>query len=222
MRNPVARKLIAKELYLNRGLMGVAFIGGLVSLGISCLGRISFGIGSITFLTTIVAYGVVLPMLSIATERKEKSVIFALSLPISRAEYLRSKIVGVTLSFLIPWAVLLAAALAVIEATVIPDGMILLTVLLMGFLLMNFCIIVCALMTIKSEGAMTLLIIVTNVSVTFFLVGIANLTSVGPASARDVVVWDTTALAILGCEAAVIAAVILISSWINGREPDLV
>ncbi len=222
MNNPVARKLIAKELYLNRGLIGAAFLGGLVSIGISALGRIPFAIGSITYLTTVVAFGVVLAMFSIATERKEKSVIFVLSLPISRAEYLRSKLAGVALSFLIPWAVLLVVAVAVIRATPIPDGAILLTVLLMGFLLMNFSVIVCVLMMVKNEAVMTLLIIVTNVSVTFFLVGISNLTSVGPAMARDVLVWDATARIILGCEAAVIAAAFLISSWINGREPDII
>ena len=220
--NPVVRKLIAKELYLYRWLIAVTVFSGLVCLGVSCLGRISFGIGSIMFLTVVVAYGCVLPMFSITSDRKEKSVVFVLSLPISRADYRRSKMAGVLLSFLIPWCVLLAAAVVVIKASLIPDGMILLTVLLMGLVLTNFCLIVSVLMVTASETFTILLILCTNVSVTFFIVGLTNLTSIGPASARQTLVWDTAALTVLGCEAAAIVVLTFISVWTSGREPDIV
>ena len=42
-----------------------------------------FNIGMLIWLTTIVAFGVVLAMLGIATERKDRALQFVLSLPLS-------------------------------------------------------------------------------------------------------------------------------------------
>ncbi len=39
------------------------------------------------FLTVLIAYGVILPMYTIAGERKERTRLFVLSLPVSRGEY---------------------------------------------------------------------------------------------------------------------------------------
>ena len=222
MIGPVSRKLIAKELYINRLFIWFALIAGLLCLAVSWTSRIAFAIGGIGFITIVIAYAVVLAMVSIATERKEKSIIFVMSLPISRAEYVRAKSLGVLLSFLVPWAVLLVSAVVVIKATLIPDGMILLTVLFMGFVLADFCVLVVALMYAKSELVMIPIVIIVNVSVTFFLTGVMNLTSVGPAAARDAVAWDTTVLSILGGEAALMSIAILVFAWLNRRDPDIV
>ena len=222
MIGPVSRKLIAKELYINRLFIWFALIAGLLCLAVSWTSRIAFAIGGIGFITIVIAYAVVLAMVSIATERKEKSVVFVMSLPISRAQYMRAKSLGVLLSFLVPWTVLLVAAVAVIKATLIPDGMILLTVLFMGFVLADFCILVVALTYAKSELVMIPIVILVNISVTFFVTGVMNLTNVGPAAGRNVLVWDTTALTILGGEAALMAIAFLVFAWMNRRDPDIV
>jgi ABC-2 type transport system permease protein len=222
MSNPVVGKLIAKELSLNRLFMAGATFAGLVALAICMLGRVAFGVGAIVFLTALIAYSVTLPMFAVAGERKEKTRLFVLSLPISRGEYIWSKVVGVSLSFLAPWVVLLIAAMALILATPIPDGMVVYTTLVMMFALTDFCVIVCAAMLVTSEAAQAVVIIFMNMSVTFFIVGMGALTSVGPDSGKDVIHWSTTALTILGSECAVVLAVFVVLLWVSGREPEIV
>ena len=58
------------------------------------------------WLTTIVAFGVVLAMIAIANERKERTLQFVLSLPLSHGDYVRIKVIGLLLCFLVPWFVL--------------------------------------------------------------------------------------------------------------------
>ena len=222
MSNPMIGKLIRKELALNRFFIVGALFAGLVSLAIGLIGRLAFGVGAIMFLTVVIAYAVILPMFTIVNERKEKSRLFVLSLPVSRGDYLVAKVIGVTVSFLIPWSVLLAAALAVILASPVPDGMLVYTTLIMLFAFADFCVIACAATLIDKEGLMALVIICMNMSVTFFIVGLGSLTSIGPDITRNVVNWSPAALTILGSEVPAIVAAFLILFWIAGREPEVV
>jgi ABC-2 type transport system permease protein len=222
MSNPVVGKLIAKELSLNRLFMAGVSFAGLVALAICMLGRVAFGIGAIMFLTALIAYAVILPMFAIAGERKEKTRLFVLSLPISRGEYIWSKVVGVSLSFLVPWAVLFAVAMALILTTPIPDGMVVYSTLVLMFALTDFCVIVCAALIVTSEAAQAVVIIFMNMSVTFFIIGMGALTSIGPDSGKDVVHWSPAALTILSAEGAVVLAVFVVLRWVSGREPEIV
>ena len=222
MSTSLVGKLIAKELSLNRTFMAIGLIGGLVSLAICMTGKIGAAAGGIMFLTVLIAYGVILPMYAIGGERKEKTRLFVLSLPVSRGEYIQAKVVGVTLSFLGPWAVLLIAALTLILTTRIPDGMVVFVTLLMMFALADFCVIACASMLIVGEGAMAVVIVFMNMSVTFFMVGITNLTRIGKDMSVDVMDWSSPALPLLGAELAVMVVAFVVLFWVAGREPEII
>ncbi len=221
MSNPMVGKLIGKELALNRLFMVGATFAGLLSLGICLLGKVAFAVGGIMFITVLIAYAVTLPMFTIVGERKERSRLFVLSLPISRGEYVLAKVLGVLFTFLVPWAVLLVLALALILATPILDGMVIFTLLLMMFALTDFCVIACASMLVEGEGAMAVVIIFMNMSVTFFIVGISSLTRIGKDMSVDVVNWSPPAITILGAEIAVVVLAFIILFWIAGREPEV-
>ena len=222
MSNPMVGKLIGKELALNRMFMVGATFAGLLSLGICLLGKVAFAVGGIMFITALIAYAVTLPMFAIVGERKERTRLFVLSLPISRGEYVLAKVLGVLFTFLVPWAVLLVLALALILVTPIPDGMVVFTLLLMMFALTDFCVIACAAMLVEGEGPMAVVIIFMNMSVTFFIVGISSLTRIGKDMSVDVVNWSAPALPILSAEIAVVVLAFVILFWIAGREPEVV
>lgn len=222
MSNPLVRTLIRKELFMNRLFMGGVMVAGLLSMGLCLLGRVGFGAGGIMFITALIAYAVTLPIFSVAGERKEKTRLFVLSLPLSRGEYVWSKVIGVALSFLAPWVLLLVLTLSLILATPIPDGMVVYATLVMMFALADFCVIVCASMLVASEAAQAIVIIFMNMSVTFFIIGMGTLTRIGPDSTVDAINWSTTAFAILGGELTVVLAAFVTVFWIAGREPEIV
>ncbi len=71
-----------------------------------------------------------------------------------------------------------------------PDGLVVFTTLLMFFALADFSVIACASMLIASEAVMAMVIIVTNMSVTFFMVGITSLTRIGKDMRGDGIDWS--------------------------------
>ena len=77
--NIVTRKLIAKEFHVNRWIVGGASAGGVLSILVAALGKTGFSIGSLMWITTIIANGVILALYGVMNERKERSMLFVLS-----------------------------------------------------------------------------------------------------------------------------------------------
>ena len=55
--NIVTRKLVAKELYVNRWFIAGGALSGVASILIATLGKTGFNVGALTWLTTIIAAG---------------------------------------------------------------------------------------------------------------------------------------------------------------------
>ena len=101
-----------------------------------------FNVGMLIWLTTIIAFGVTLAMLSIASERKDRALQFVLSLPISPGDYIRTKLLGLMICFLVPWIVLTVGAMAlVLIRPNLPDGLLPYALLLCVFMLANFSLV---------------------------------------------------------------------------------
>ncbi len=216
----LVRRLAAKDLYLNRGMMLVALLAGIASLLIASINRTGYSIGSVCFITTVIAYGVILAMYNIAQERKEKSILFVLSLPLAPSDYVQAKLLGTLVTFLIPWTVLTIGAFVLIAATRVPDGLMPFTLLLMVYFLCTFSIVTAVALIATSEAVTTLAIVATNMSVTFFMFVVGPLThfdSVAPTATPD---WNAAVLAILAGELILIAAALATPSIYFSRKRD--
>jgi ABC-2 type transport system permease protein len=219
--NMLARKLIAKDFYLNRWLIVATTVAGLVSLLIAAEGKVRFNIGMLSWLTTIVAFGVVLAMLSIGNERKERTLQFVLSLPLSHGDYVRIKVVGLLLCFLVPWIILSAGAvLLIIVMPNLPDGLLPFAVLLCGFFLANYSVVLCGALHTATEGLITLLIIVTNMNVTLFIFMVGALPSLNDHLHDPTPVWNSTFWIVLGAELATLVVTISLPYLVAARRRD--
>lgn len=221
--NMLARKLIAKDFYLNRWIIVGTTIAGLVSLLIAAEGKVRFNIGMLSWLTTIVAFGVVLAMVSIGNERKERTLQFVLSLPLSHGDYVRIKVVGLLLCFLVPWAILSAGAVALVAVMPnLPDGLLPFAVLLCGFFLANYSLVLCGALHTATEGLITLLIIVTNMNVTLFIFMVGALPSLNDHLHDTVPVWNSTFWIVLGAELATLIVTLSLPYLVAARRRDFV
>ena len=209
--NNIAARLIAKDLYLQRWLIGVAFGGGVASLLVTgMVSQAGIGFGLVFYLTTVIAYGIVLVMHAVTMERNQKSLVFALSLPISPAQYLQAKMLAMLLAFVGPWALLTITTMVLIAITPIPDGMIPYLSMISILMLTNFCVVLAAALISRSDAIITLVIILTNASVSLLFILMASMPSLANLSSKDVIAWPPEALAIMGIELAVaLVAVVL-------------
>src|SRR5690606_8192434 len=160
----------AKELYVHRWMMLVASAAAVFAALASAFGRTAFNIGAIAWITAVIAGGVMLAIYGILNERKEHSLEFVLSLPISIRQYVFAKTFGLLLCFLVPWLAASASAVVLVLASPgVPDGLLPYVIALCGYLLANFTVVLCGALHARSEGLMTAVIILTNMSVSVFM-----------------------------------------------------
>lgn len=190
--NIVTRKLIAKEFYVNRWFVAGATIAAVLSLGITALGKMAFNIGTLALLTTVVAFGVLIGIYGVTNERKEHSLEFVLSLPLSSRDYVISKLLGLLISFLVPWTASLLGAIALVLLTEVPDGMLPYTVALFLYLLTNFSALLCGALHARSEALSSAVIIVTNMSISVYMFTVGALPGMKDTMFGPTPVWNST------------------------------
>jgi ABC-type transport system involved in multi-copper enzyme maturation permease subunit len=219
--NVVTRKLIAKELHVNRWLVVGAAVASVISLLVCPLGKTGFSIGSLTWLTSIIAFGVILAIYGIMNERKDHSLQFVLSLPLSIADYVRAKMLGLALCFLVVWLVASVGALVLIfAASDIPDGLAPYTVLLCVFMLANYSVVLCGTLHARSEALISGVIIVTNMGVSIFMFTVGPLPEIQKYIWQAAPVWNSTFWTVLGCELAVLLIAFTLPFFIAARRRD--
>jgi ABC-2 type transport system permease protein len=223
IRQQLMRQLIAKEFFLYRWMLAGATAGGLAGLAIAAMGEIGFNIGFIVWITAVIALGVMLALFGVATERKERSLLFLLSLPLSPGDHVKAKLIGLFACFLAPWAVMSGGALALIKAMPgIPDGLLPFAVLLCVYLLLNFAAVLSAVLHIHSEAAMGGVIIVTNMSVSLVMTGLGRLPGIGAHMQQPVPAWNATFWLALAAEVAALLLVLSLPLLFAARRRDFI
>jgi len=219
--NIATRKLLAKELYVNRGFVVMGAAAGIISTLIATLGQTGLNIGSLMWLTTIIAIGVMLGIYGVMHERKEHTLEFVLSLPVSIAEYVRAKVLGLWICFFIVWLVSgVAALLLIFLKDSIPDGIAAYTVLLCFFMLASYGVVLCGMLEARSEAASTGIIVVTNMGISVFMFTVAPLAGIKDTMWGPAPVWNSTFWTVLGCELAVLLITFTLPFLLAARRRD--
>ena len=219
--NMLTRKLVAKDFYLHRWLIVGSTVAGIAGLLIAAEGETRFNIGMLTWLTSLVAFGVVLAMLGVAGERKERALQFVLSLPLSHGDYVRIKAFGLVLIYLVPWLTLtLGAVTLVLVMPNLPDGLLPTIILLCGFMLANYSIVLSGALHTTSEGWMTIVIIVTNMNVTLFIFLVGGLPSLNGHLHDAAATWNSTFWNVLAIEIATLLITLSLPYFVAARRRD--
>jgi hypothetical protein len=219
--NIVVRRLIAKELHVFRWFIAGAALTGIASVLVATLGETAFKFGALTWLTTIIAAGVMLAIYGIWIERKEHSLSFVLSLPLSSAQYIQAKMLGQFAGFLIVWSVSsVAALLLVFWNDSVPDGLAPYLVLLCVFMLTNFSVVICGALHVRSEAMSATLIVVTNMGVSIFMFTVGPLPGIQQHIWSAQPAWNATFWTLLGCELAVLLITFILPFFFVARRRD--
>ncbi|HEX6636945.1 MAG TPA: ABC-2 transporter permease [Steroidobacteraceae bacterium] len=219
--NIVTRKLIAKELYLHRWFILATAVAVVASAVAATFGRTAFNVAAITWLTTVIAFGVMLCIYGISNERKENSLHFVLSLPISPADYVRAKLFGLLLTYLVTWLIATGAALALVGLSEeVPDGMYPYVILLCVFLLANFTLVMCGTMFARTEAVIGAVIILTNMMVSFFMVAVSGRAGIQDHMRDAVPAWNNDFFNVLIIELIVLVIAVAFPLATAARRRD--
>lgn len=221
MSTSIVWRLIAKDLYLYRWLIGVALGVGLASLFIPRFGEGPNNVTLILLLTSVVALGIFIGIYGIMNERKEKSLLFVLSLPISTGQYTLAKVAAALIAFLIPWSILTATIVGLTLAfDPPPDGMLPTSITMMMFFLANFCVLITLALIAHSEFWAVAAVLATNISVSFYMTTVPDLPGIREHLAGPTPVWSPTVVTVLAVEAAVITLSLAALFFVQSRKKD--
>lgn len=213
-------RLVAKDLYLYRWFIVGSTGAGLASLLVSGLHGLT---GLIMFMTTIVALGVFIAMYGILVERKEKTLLFVLSLPVTPLQYAAAKVLAALIAFLVPVIMLAAIALGYnLAFDPPPNGEIPVTVAMLGLFLANFCLLVSLLLITGMEVWAVAGILFTNLSIPIFMNTVHTLSGVREHVQGPVAVWSPAILTILGVEVFVALLALAIAFTVQSRRTDFI
>ena len=108
MNYTIVKRLILKDWYLQRWAILASLAGVVATLGIVASGgKLKFLLGLILLIMVIISIGAHMAVSTVVNQRKEQTLSFEMSLPISYREYTAAKIWGNLIIFLVPWLTML-------------------------------------------------------------------------------------------------------------------
>jgi ABC-2 type transport system permease protein len=218
-------RLIWKDWYLNRAGILASLIGGVMTLALVAALRasqIAIILGVIVVVTILIGMGAIV-MMSAAIERKQQTLPFVMSLPITYREYTTAKIVGGMLIFQVLWVALVTALVATILLTPgFPHGTIPFVVIMSVEILVSTCLITVVSVTSESQGWTTAAAQVGALSLNLIGWSIVRLPGIGRTMGGATMQWSGTATVLLAAELTLIALMLAIAFFVQSRKKDFI
>jgi ABC-2 type transport system permease protein len=216
----VIRLLVFKDWQLFQKQLAFYVLAGIVALCFLGLAKPwAFYIGSLMLLIVVVSSACFSISTSLVVERKEQTLAFVMSLPVSPLDFTVSKLIGNLLTFGVPFVVLLGGALALVMFSPLPDGLFVYTLLIFAWLLFAYAISLAVAMSVESEGWATFAMIGSMVMINPYIMGLGQLDVIRTYTTKDAVVWTTPTVAIMGTLALLAVAVLGVTTWHHARKP---
>lgn len=215
--------LIRKDLQMTWPFIAVAVAVGVGALVMWQFASETLAIAAtVAFFIVLIMLGIV-PMTMIINERKKQTLAFIMSLPVTAAQYAIATFTAAFSMFVIPWLMLVAAALAlIISRDDVPNGVIPLALILMLLPLIGFLIQTSIAIVAESETRSVFTMGAVNVSYSFVWVGISTARGLTQDLGSATPVWNETVLSVLGGEIALIAIVLSVALYLQSRKRDFV
>jgi ABC-2 type transport system permease protein len=224
VRSSVIGHLILKDWRLNRLLISLSIVVGLIALLIAQFaGEVARLLGSVWFFVSLCILGSMLPASAIVNERKKQTLAFVMSLPVSSVQYAIAKALSTSAMFLVPWLTLLISALVLIEARhAIPHGTIPMLLILAMLPLIVFCFISATALVGESEGWLMAASILCNSSYWFVWYLLARIPSLRANWTGPVAVWNAAAIIVLSAELGSIAFIVALAFFFQSRKRNFI
>lgn len=222
MNRSIVWQLALKDLRLASPLVVGSLVLGVLSLAVSPWNGVAFFVGGSVLVVSLVLLNVMLVMSSLVSERKEKIRVFMLSLPVSTTQYNVAKLLSSLIAYLVPAAVLTLGGVILLVATPLPDGFIPLFVATSVHCLFYFCVLLAFALVTDSQGWTTTVIVCGNVSISFVIPGLINLSGIGPTLGTEVVVWSPGVVGLIAIELVLAVVALAISFVVNSKKTEFV
>lgn len=217
----MVQRLILKDWYLQRWMIAASLLCGVASLAIIAQGsNIAFLLGLILLITVLIAIGAHLAVATMVQERKDQTLPFIMSLPISYREYTTAKIVGHLVIFLVPWLVLALGSVGLLAFSPKSQGLIPFTAIMSTEILVSTCLVAAVALITESQGWTIAAIMFGNIAINVVGYLVAHVKSIADTMFGPTLRWTGAASALLFLEFAIIALLIGGTFFIQSQKKD--
>ncbi|MFY9824632.1 MAG: hypothetical protein WAM82_24860 [Thermoanaerobaculia bacterium] len=224
MNTTIVKHLVLKDWYfLRMPIIGYLAMGAVALLLIMNGGQGAFFAGSVLLITVLISMGIHLAFVTVVNERKEQTLPFIMSLPISYMEFTTAKILANLLMFLIPWTAILIVAVTLF-AIGNAGGIIPFTVLLMTEIFTSYILLLAVALISESQSWSIGAMVFGNLFLQAFLYWLSQIRSIGLDYTAKIhsAVWSPAAINILAVEIALILLLLGLTFFFQSRKTDFI
>ncbi|MEP7704402.1 ABC transporter permease [Paraglaciecola sp. 25GB23A] len=212
------KHLVMKDWALMKKSIAAYMLAGIVTLGIMGMATaITFNIAAILMITLLIVIGARSAIESIVNEKKEQTLPFILSLPVTPQDYAFAKLLSNLVLYFVPWLILVLGMLVIIVSTPIYNGVIPLVILVSAYILAAYCCYLATALLTYSEGFTISVMIVTNLLLNGFIILIMRLPELNQTFEAATASWNATSLLILAALITFSAAILLLTGILQKR-----
>lgn len=225
MNTSIIPQLIRKDIELHKNTVLGAMAGGAASiLLILFSGGGVFGlVGIVSFFIALIVLSSMLPGQCLSSERKNQTLSFLMSLPVSALQYTIAKFVSAFLLFLVPWLTMTAVGTWIVLASPeTPHGVLPLFLALCMLVMVGMFVMSGVALVAESEGWVMGATVFVNISYNFAWIFIANNSSIRADLKSPTPVWNTAVRSLIGGEIAVIAIILGLTFYLQSRKRDFI
>ena len=224
MNYSMLKLLILKDWYLQRWAILGSLAAGAAALGISVsAGQAGLYIGVTLVVTVLIAIGVMLVMSTIVLERKEQTICFVMSLPISPTEYSVAKLLANLLIFLVPWTAIVGGSIMLILTRAwLPHGLVPYVSVMSAEILFSTCLVCAVALMTESQAWTIAAMMVGNLGFNVFAYFVARIHGIAASINGAKVVWSQASVTILMAEFAAVVALLSLTLWVQSRKTDFI
>jgi ABC-type transport system involved in multi-copper enzyme maturation permease subunit len=179
-------------------------------------------VGGVSLVCIIVILNIVLVMSGVVQERKDKVLLFVLSLPVSPRQYVAAKIASNAIAFVGSWLILTAAAVAVIDASSLPNGILPFLLAVLTYLFFYYCVLLAVAVISESSAWHGTVITAGNISINFLIPLLLGLPSISSHRSGATAVWTADIVTLIVLEAAAGVVAVLAAYHLRSRAADFV
>ena len=215
----MVRKLIAKDWQVYQKQLAGFVAGLLLALGLVGMGTpLLASAGALLLLVLLLVVGSYAIQSSVMAERKEQTQPFVMSLPVTPMDVFWGKLLANLAIFLVPFLLVSGGLLALVLSTPRADGAVPWLVVVALFMLANFCVSLCVVIAVDSEGWNVFAMLALMTLIGPFLYWVSQMRGIREHLAGNVIVWSPQVLGLVGGELAVIGIAIFAASWLHARK----
>jgi len=212
-------KLIAKDWQVYQKQLAGFVAGLLLALGLVGMGTpLLASAGALLLLVLLLVVGSYAIQSSVMLERKQQTQPFVMSLPVTPMDVFWGKLLANLVIYLVPFLLVSGGLVGVGRPPGRPDGAVPGLVVVTLFMLANFCVSLCVVIAVDSEGWNVFAMLALMTLVGPFLYWVTSMPGIREHLQGDAIVWSPQVLGLVGGELAVIAIAILAAGWVHARK----